>query len=334
MYYPILKNKLNELIALENTQVHNYIPIIELVSANRYRFDETSKIIEKIKHKNKIMIDIPNYFSNNQVIEKYSLLDPQKRFEYIQTFNDNIIPVISFYYTSELKESKKNNIKFFKLIFKNYSNFAIRLFTDTTYIRDDLEMFENIFLFYEDELKERIYLILDINENSEKIIREILNNYKLEKIILSGDILNENLTIKEKEENKNFNCTKIKNLILKKAAELNCEYSDYTVVDKIPKYNDEEKIEGFILYKPYLNYTLKNGDICKFVSNKAGDMTEYKKLCKEIINYPNFNPNHCKTCNDIYKLAHGEDLKYKAGATWKHRMITHHITTMVNLLNN
>ena len=48
MYYPILKNKMNEMKALENVQNNNFIPIIELVSANRLRYDEASKIFEKL----------------------------------------------------------------------------------------------------------------------------------------------------------------------------------------------------------------------------------------------------------------------------------------------
>ncbi|WP_457561483.1 beta family protein, partial [Caminibacter pacificus] len=277
------------------------------------------------------MIDIPNYLSNNKVIEKHNLLDPQKRFEFIQSFNDNIIPIISFHYTNNLKESKKNNIKFFKLIFKNYENFAIRLFTDTTYISEDKDIFENIMLFFEDEIKERSFLILDVNQKTKKDINSIIN-YNIKKTILINDILNNGSHQKEIEK-ENFYCLEINNSLLSLSKELKCEYGDYTVVDKIPKYEEDEK-KGFILYTPYLYYTTKSGNICKFKGKKAGDMSEYKRLCTQIVHHPDYEKDHCNTCKDIFKLYKGEDIKYKAGATWKHRMITHHITTMAELLND
>ncbi|WP_281952020.1 beta family protein [Nitrosophilus kaiyonis] len=340
MYYPILKNKTNEMLALENVKSHNFIPIIELVSANRMKYDEAKKIFEKIKHENTIMIDIPNYM-NNKVIDKYDLIDPRNRIDFFVNFkkeyNNNMIPILSFYYTDNMKKSIKDNITVLNGLLNEFDEIGIRILTDKTFKKDDIEILENIDIFMNGILK-KIYIILEFSQSTVNELKYFFDNFeidKFKKVIVTGEIHTADSFL----ENDELQCTLFKNKLLdlvhllkEKYSSKQIEYGDYTVVDKINQFEDEVR-EGPVFYVPFLRWTTKHGDICKYTAQTVGNMEQYKDLCKLIIKHPDFDQNHCSTCKDIYTLANGGDINYKAGGTWKHRMITHHITTMADYLD-
>lgn len=354
MYYPILKNKLNELKGLNDVDTSlDFIPILELTECKYEEFDKfvnyfASKIDAILLSKN-IYIDIPSYINNGVVIE-YSLNSAEEKFNFFLNLKKyfkvhyfrEFEPVISFDYSyGSQKESYKENIKFVKKIMNHFDNFSIRIFSDYVYKNNDIDLINQIYTFLGDEIEDICTLIIDTDEHTTSLVlstvESILADYKIKNIILCGEAFtpfNRNTTA--------YQCSRIENHHLKrmkyfkekfdnKDISVPLNYADYSLLDKIPSKVEIEEGKGF-LYYPFIKYTTEDGNLCMFTADHKGDYSQYQELCKRVkLEIKTFSTAHCSTCKFIDDVAEDKINKYKSGGTWKHRMVAHHITAVSKL---
>lgn len=352
MYYPVIKNKLNELKGLGDVKSNiASTPIFELVDC---KYDDLNKFITHSFSKtngylkeNNCFIDIPTY-TKNSVYEMYELNQPSSKFDFFVAiedyFNSNgyksFTPIISFDYNHKsIRSSIRKNIQFVKLIAEYFDNFAIRMFSDYSYKNDDINLADQVLSFYGDEILERCHFIFDTDSDTFShafnFAKELEEDELFTNIILLGESFNNKSRLKRENQHDILENLQIKRVDYFKehlSDKFNIEYADYTITDKIQSKIELEEGQGF-LYYPFINYTIENGNQCKFTAAEKGNYEQYEGLCQDIIKeISNFSSSHCEACEFIQNIANGEDgLKFKAGATWKYRMIAHHITMMAKL---
>jgi hypothetical protein len=357
MYYPIIKNKLNELKGLNDADPSlDFTPIIELTD-NKYETIEkfldmfTSKISNILCSKN-VFIDIPTYVSINDVIEDFSLNNADTKYNFflhIETYFKSkkfkeFSPVISFDYTyGNQRESYKENIKFVKKIINHFSTFAIRIFSDSSFKKDDIDLINQIYSFLGDEIQGKCTIIIDTDNHTVNevipVIKEITEEYSINQLIFAGEAF----LIKNRSST-SYECSRINNHHFKRVKSFtqtfsdkdisvgSINYADYTLLDKIQSKIEIDPEKGFSYY-PFIKYTTEDGNLCMFTADNKGDYEQYSELCIRIKkNIKHFSREHCTACAFIDDIALGIDgLKYKAGGTWKYRMISHHITSLAML---
>ncbi len=357
MYHPIIKNKLNEIKGYKQVECSlKNMPIIELTDIktddfetffNQLFSDDRQNSIYGILRTKKCYIDLPAYLYN-QIIDIFSLQNHKNKFDFFIKLNDIIkkkslhpfTPVISFDYSHDTRrESYKQNISFAKKIIDHFDNFAIRIFTDSFFKDDDYNLLWQLYDFLPQEMEQKATLIIDIDKSTEKLSMDTIGELekegvKIKKIILSGEVLKNNDRLStpftyDRLHNKHLERFKIIVDSFRDKSIFN--YSDYTLVDKIPSKIELEPDQGF-LYYPFIKYTTEDGNICMFTADNKGDYKQYKELCEKVIReIRSFDEKHCSTCSFIKDVADGKIEKFKAGSTWKYRMITHHITSMAKL---
>lgn len=348
MYQPILKNKLNELKGLNDVSFNKtFEPIIELVDLNKKNTveDIIKYLLEKIqdisKNKN-IYIDIPTYLYN-ELYDYFELVDVTNKYNFFlkikEIFDKNIYftPVISFDYSYESeKKSYKENIKFFKKMLNDFDNLAIRIFANETFSSSDEILLSQIYDFLGDELEDKhITLIVEVSKKNKSkifdVLKEITEEYKINQITLVGEAFNNDSrhpTLDVYDRIKNHHL--INFLEIQKSFDLNFVYSDYTLVDKIPNKIEIDPLKGF-LYYPFIKFTTEDGNMCYFSAESKGNYHQYQDLSKLVISkIKNYSVKHCSTCQFIEDVANGIFPKFRAGSTWKYRMIAHHISTMAD----
>ncbi|MGE4456904.1 MAG: hypothetical protein AB7E13_08200 [Arcobacteraceae bacterium] len=357
MYYPIIKNKLNELkgLALVNPSL-DFIPIIELVECKydgHQKFFENfmSKIASTLQTKN-ILVDLPTY-TNNEVISKFELDSAQNKFDFFEELKNYFlqkqykpfIPVISFDYSyGTQRECYKENLKFVKKISSCFSDgFAFRLFSDSSYKNDDKSLVNQAYAFLDESIIEKCHIIIDCDEYTFSevipIVKELTEDYPMVNLILAGEAFNGSL-----RKETSILCGRIKNhqldrvthmkhqFVLKDLPVKNINYSDFTLLEKIQSKIEIDPDKGF-LYYPFIKFTTEDGNQCMFTADSKGNYHQYEELCQRIRSHiKNFSRAHCETCAFIDDVAlMQKDLKFKAGSTWKYRMIGHHITALAML---
>ncbi len=351
MYQPILKNKLNELKGLNDVAlIKEFEPIIELTDLNKKETVENvikyliDKIPNIVKEKN-IFIDIPTYI-NNEVYKHFDLNIIENKHEFFlkikNIFIENKIyftPVISFDYSYENeKKDYKENIRFLKKMLKDFDKLAIRVFSNDIFKNNDEVLLSQIYDFLGDELSNKdITLILEVSKTNKSkildILKEITLEYTINRITLAGEAFNNDTrqyTVYGYDRIKNTHLLNF--LELKQNIAIDFIYADYTLVDKIPNKIDIDPQKGF-LYYPFIKFTTDDGNLCYFSANEKGNYHQYKDLCSLVISkITNYSINHCLTCKFINDVSLGNCEKFKAGGTWKYRMIAHHITTMADYL--
>lgn len=354
MYYPIIKNKLNELKGLESVNnAHNFIPIIELVECKydvpeRFFDSFMSKIISTLNTKN-VFFDLPSYI-DNEVINIFNLNNAQNKFDFFTVLEDYFfqkhhqpfIPVISFDYSyGTQRECYKENLKFVKKISSHFTNgFAFRLFSDSSYKNDDKALINQAYAFLDEDIIKKCYIIIDCDEHTFSevipIVKELTEDYPMANLILAGEAFNGST-----RKNTLISCDRIENYQLKRVLHMvhqfmlkdlpviNTHYSDFTLLDKIQSKIEIDPDKGF-LYYPFIKYTTEDGNLCMFTADVKGNYHQYEELCHRIkVNIKTFSREHCESCAFIDDVASKvADLKFKAGSTWKHRMIAHHITAL------
>lgn len=350
MYQPVVKNKLNELKGLNNvSKTTNFSPIIEITELNKKNTitQVLNYIVEKLEDiltKKNIYIDVPTYLENefykyfelDNIENKYELfLEAKNIFE---AKDCTFVPVISFDYSYDSeKKSYRENIKILKKIMKTFDNFALRIFSNDTFRKNDEILISQIFDFLGDELEEKnITVIIDINKKNRTYALEILDEtiyeYNINQITLIGEAFNNDSrapTANTYDRIKNhhlINFNNFKNFTDKKLV-----YGDYTLVDKIPNKIEIDPLKGF-LYYPFIKFTTEDGNMCYFSAKERGNYHQYQGLCDLVIKeIREYSEEHCTTCKFIKDVAEGKITKFKTGATWKYRMIAHHVTTMSKL---
>lgn len=348
MYQPILKNKLNELKGLNDVLLEkDFNPIIELTELNKkYKIEDVvqyliDKIPNTIKGKS-IYIDVPTYIYND-VYEYFELKNIENKHKLFLTIknltkdNMSFIPVISFDYSYENEKiSYKENIKFLKKMLKDFDNLAIRIFSNETFKNNDEILLSQIYDFLGEELSDKnITLIVEINKNNKiriiNLLEEITSEYKINQITLVGESFNNDSrlpTVDVYDRIKNIHLLNF--LDFKKSFDINLVYADYTLVDKIPSKIEIDPSKGF-LYYPFIKFTTDDGNMCYFSADAKGNYHQYKNLAQSVVSkITKYSQQHCSTCKFIKDVANGDCEKFKAGSTWKYRMIAHHITTMAN----
>ncbi|ALV24569.1 putative protein (beta protein domain) [Campylobacter iguaniorum] len=358
MYYPIIKNELNEIKAVKEVNSSlSYTPIIELVSSKtddldnffNSLFDSTKQnSICSILKDQEVYIDIPSYLEN-EIINNFNLKSGSEKYNFFEKLNEiaiekeykQIVPVISFdYFYDTQRKSNKENIEFFKKITNKFNKFAIRIYSNNIFKNNDNLLLWQLYDFMPDIMNNAIF-IMDIDNSTidyaKDTIKEINSEFDINKIIFAGEVLKNTPRIKtdfsyDRLSNKhldNFN-------ILKKSLDslnLDIEYADFTLTDKIPSKIDIDPDKGF-LYYPFIKYTTEDGKICMFSAGEKGKYEQYLDLCKNIIKeIRTFDILHCKACDFINDVANGNKNNFKAGATWKYRMIAHHITSMSHIFS-
>jgi len=348
MYHPVIKNKLNELKGLGSVKhTIQTKPIIELVECKYDNidkfFDNTFTKTQEYLANNECFIDLSQY-TNNDVIGMFELDDAQKKYNFFiqlrKYFESKeykpFTPVISFDYSHETqRKSFRDNIKLIRKIESNFEHFAIRIFSDATYISNDVDLLSQIFAFYDDELECDIILDTDklTTQPSLDIVKNLTNEKIQNNLILIGECFFNEHRIKT-----DGMCDHIKNHHLERfnyfcnsVSGANLSYADYTLTTKIQSKLELEEGQGF-LYYPFLNYTNSDGSMCKFTADTKGNYHQYQELCQRVIaNVSDFSVSHCDTCRFIQDVANDDIEKFKSGGTWKHRMISHHITSMAHL---
>lgn len=352
MYHPIIKNKLNEikgLNAVDNTQ--NFMPIIEMVDI-RYgdvnNFEKFTSKLENILKVKSVYIDLPTY-CDNEILEDFTLNNAETKYHFFIELQKHFeskdlksfIPVVSFDYSyGSQRESYKENMKFSKKIISHFNEFAIRLFSDSSFKTNDIDLITQIYVFLGDDIQDKCTIIVDtdLHTTNEVIptIEEISQDYKLKKLVIAGEAFEtQNKTKTE------YACNRIRNhhlrryehlkevLKTKNILETEIDYADYTLLDKIQSKIEVDVEKGFAYY-PFIKYTTEDGNLCMFTADKAGSYEQYEELCQRVKEkIRKFSSSHCETCTFINDVASGVDgLKYKGGGVWKHRMIAHHITTL------
>ena len=355
MYYPVLKNKLNELKGLNDVDTSlDFIPILELTDCKHEEFDKfvnsfASKIKTTLLNKN-IYIDIPSYLNNGVTIE-YSLDSADENFNFFINLESyfkvngfkEFKPIISFDYSyGSQKESYKENIKFVKKIMNHFDNFAIRIFSDYGYKNNDIDLINQIYTFLGDEIEDKCELIIDTDEFTTNevspTIESILEDNSIKNIILVGEAFSP-----FDRSNTSYQCSRIRNHHLKRLKYFKnifkdknivtpLSYADYSLLDKIQSKVEIEEGKGF-LYYPFIKYTTDDGNLCMFTADKKGDYIQYQELCRRVkLEIKKFSTTHCSSCGFINDVAEDKIDKFKSGSTWKHRMVAHHITAISKLL--
>jgi hypothetical protein len=352
MYYPVIKNKLNELKGLGDVKSKVVsTPIIELVDCKyddfnkfmKLSFDKTNGYLKE----NNCFIDIPTYLNNN-VYEMFELNSVDSKFNFFVAIENyfkekaykDFTPVISFDYNyRSIRTSIRKNIKFVKLIAEHFDNFAIRMFTDYSYKNDDINLTDQLISFYGDEILDRCHFILDTDSDTFShafnFTKELQEDELKMKVILLGVPFSNKSRLKRENQHDILENVQIRRVDYFREHlddDFEIEYADYTIADKIPSKIELEEGQGF-LYYPFINYTIDDGNQCKFTAAEKGNYDQYEGLCKDITEeISNFSISHCEACDFIKRVADKEkDIKFKAGATWKYRMIAHHITMMAKL---
>lgn len=354
MYYPIIKNKLNELKGLEAvSNALDFTPIIELVECkyeDPERFFEsfTSKIISTLNTKN-VFFDLPTY-TDNEVIDRLQLNNAQYKFDFFsllegyfdQKHYKPFRPIISFDYSNgNQRECYKENLKFVKKISSHFSDgFAFRLFSDSSYKNDDRALINQAYAFLDEDIIKKCSIIIDCDEHTFSevlsIVKELTEDYPMSNLILAGEAFNGSL-----RRTTDLPCDRIGNhqlkrleyikthLALKELPVVYVNYADFTLLDKIQSKIVIDPDKGF-LYYPFIKYTTEDGNLCMFTADAKGNYHQYEDLCQRIrINIKTFSREHCESCAFIDNVASKvDDLKFKAGSTWKYRMIAHHITAL------
>ncbi|MDX4069151.1 beta family protein [Aliarcobacter skirrowii] len=348
MYQPILKNKLNELKGLNNVSLNKGLnPIIELVDLNKkntvenvikYLMEKISNISEN-KH---IYIDTPTYLYN-ELYDYFGLEDIETKHKFFleikKIFDKEIdfTPVISFDYAYESeKKSYKENIKFFKKMLNDFDNLAIRIFANETFSSSDELLISQIYDFLGDELENKyITLIIEVSKKNKSkvlsLLKEITEEYTINQITLVGEAFNNDSrhsTAEVYDRIKNHHLLNF--LEIQKSLNSEFVYADYTLADKIPSKIEIDPLKGF-LYYPFIKFTTEDGNMCYFSAESKGRYEQYKSLCTSIIEkINNYSIEHCSTCKFIKDVSSGTIDKFRAGSTWKYRMIAHHISTMAD----
>ncbi|MGM0520448.1 MAG: beta family protein [Campylobacterota bacterium] len=350
MYTPIIKNKLNELKAIETLDEKVEIdPIFELFETKKESTLEDFKWLNKKTNtffkKRHAYIDLPTY-TFNDFIDSHKLTDPKSKVNFFkelkQYFDDEkftlFTPVISFDYSySTEQETDKNNLKYVNLLLKAFNKIAIRVFAYPLNRKDDFRLLNTIFALLDEDELENITLIIDTDQIPESEIldaAEIAINENANKIILAGEAFNYSNKFRT-----SYQCGRIKNKHLSYYKDLvekidyqKVAYADFTLLEKVQPTLDIDPDKGFAYY-PFIKYTTEDGNLCMFTADERGKYYQYKDLCDRVIyNIDNYNKSHCDACTFIYEVTIGEKSRYKAGATWKHRMIAHHITVMSTLV--
>ncbi|WP_172202039.1 hypothetical protein [Campylobacter sp. RM16188] len=357
MYYPIIKNKLNEIKGLKQalTKPIEVNPIIELVNAKTQDIDDfldtllsgkANGMLDIFQQK-KCFVDIPTYFSN-QFIGDLNLIDYQAKYNFFIKLSEkakeanlkDIVPVISFEYSLRTRrESIRQNRIFARKIIEAFDDFAIRLFQSDLFKQEDLDIFWELYDFLPDGI-EKATVIMDVsNSNMDYVINnieEITKQCNVKKIILAGESLKDS-----QKADTEFSFARLKNIHLSNFNVINNKfsgialgYADFTITDKIQSSIDIDGDKGF-LYYPFIKYATEDGNLCTFTANNRGNYEQYKELCQKIVNeIRNFSTLHCETCAFIKDVVSDKIESFKSGNIWKHRMIAHYIVTMSNLINN
>lgn len=347
MYYPVLKNKLNEIKALKNAyNKDTMIPIIEIVETKK---DIEEEFIDNLlksfpEGMKRFYFDIASYLDNHEIYEKFDLLDEEMRFNFIKNIYTKSkamgmdpVPVISFYYLNGTKkEAFRENIRLVKRMEREFDEFVIRLYPNQAFGTADGELIMSLYDFYEDELCSKVTMIIDTTSISDKgivdAINFIHNKMHIDGFVLVGE------TIKGVNGNKNGKYKHLKNnhlerfnKIKKDCSDSFIEYGDFSILDKKPSPLEIDPDKGFA-YFPYIKYTEPDGSICMFTAKEAGKYYQYKDVATNVSLHKGFSKDHCPTCTFIQKVSAGEVDKFKSGSVWKHRMITHHMVMMSELL--
>lgn len=357
MYYPIIKNKLNELKGLEAVNsALNFIPILEIVDCkyeDQEKFFDSfmSKISSTAKSK-KIFIDFPTY-ADNDALNVFELYYAQDKFDFLITLEQYFtskgympfIPVISFDYNySSQRESYKENIKLVKKISDHFSNgFAFRIFSDSSFKNEDKDLISQSYAFLDEDITEKCHLIIDCDKNifteAIPVIRELHDDgYHIKNIILAGEAYNGSIRIET-----GIFCDRIGNAQIKRVENIKTQlalndihidsinYADFSLLEKIQSKIEVDPDKGF-LYYPFIKYTTEDGNLCMFTADTKGNYHQYEELCRRVrANIHTFSDTHCDSCKFISDVAAGNIENFKAGSTWKHRMIAHHITALAML---
>lgn len=357
MYHPVIKNKLNELKGLNDVNINlEFTPIIEMIDCKyddimKMFVNTTSKITSILKNK-RVYIDLPTYVEN-EIIDIADMENSEDKIEFFKTLDayfktekfKDYIPVISFDYNYRTKKkSYKENISFINLIIENFDSFALRLFTNAdTYLDDDFALIKEMYNTFKDyDFKNKVTFIFDVDKTNISKVSETLNfilsKHKIIKLILVGEAYNNKSRMRT-----TYNFDRIKNHHLERVENLKkeflsnidqVEYADFALLDKIPSKIEIDPEKGF-LYYPFIKFTTEDGNLCMFTADEKGNYEQYQELCKRIIHeMRTFSTAHCSTCQFINDVAAGDHSKFKAGATWKYRMIAHHITSMSELFKS
>lgn len=357
MYYPIIKNKLNELKGLE--AVHsalNFIPILEIVDC-KYEdhekfFDSFMSKISSTSKNKRIFIDLPTY-TDNDALNMFELYYAQDKFNFLLTLEQYFIskgympfiPVISFDYSyASQRESYKENIKMVKKISAHFTDgFAFRVFSDSSFKNEDKDLISQSYAFLDEDIIEKCYLIIDCDKQTFSdtlpLIKELYDDeFPIKNIILAGEAYNG--SIKKETE---ILCGRIENIQLKRVQYIKTQlslhdihidsinYADFSLLEKIQSKIEIDPDKGF-LYYPFIKYTTEDGNLCMFTADTKGNYQQYEELCRRVMaNIHSFSVTHCDTCQFISDVAAGSIDSFKAGSVWKHRMITHHITALAML---
>ena len=356
MYYPIIKNKLNELKGINAVNLtQQFIPIFELIDN---KFDNLEKIFDSFTSKvdtllknRSVYIDIPTYLNNN-LYKSFNLNNSQSKFDFFKSLETyfknknykNFIPIISFNYSHDTDTTNyKENLRFVRYITEYFDQFAFRIFSDSSYESNDEYLINSIYSLMGRKLL-RASLIIDY-EHSEfnkliPLLKDISKECKIKTLIIAGEAFNNSI----KNKHNAYGCGRIKNIHLShfnnlkvtimkyKLAIDTIHYSDFSLLDKIQHKLEIKQDKGF-LYYPFIKFTTEDGNMCMFTANEKGNYVQYEDLCSVVItNIKTFDPKHCSTCRFIHDI-HNQvpSLKFKAGSVWKYRMIAHHITALSKL---
>lgn len=251
-----------------------------------------------------------------------------------------ITPVISFEYSGETRrESIRQNRIFARKVMEAFNNFAIRLFPSDLFKEEDLSIFWELYDFLPDKV-EKATVIIDVSNSSIDFVinnvEAIIRQSNVKKIILAGESLKDSqkldtglgFTRSANTHLSNFNRIK------RKFPSTPFGYADFTITDKVQSSIDIDSEKGFLHY-PFIKYTTEDGDLCTFTARNRGNYEQYRELCQRVTNeIGSFLSSHCGSCTFTKDVAMGNQHEsFKAGGTWKYRMIAHHITTVSNLIN-
>ena len=163
---------------------------------------------------------------------------------------------------------------------------------------------------------------------------------KINKFVLCGSIVqiqsSSFLSYEDEENDNNDGANIVKNILYRTYCDLlddnknlDLYYSDYTIDEKSALLDDNILITTFY---PVIKYTLKNGDIMVFKSSGRREFSKYPEIAQKISSMVEYRgEEHCEGCRYLKSISDGHN-NTGSPATWKLNMMTHHITTMAELI--
>lgn len=340
-YIPTLKYKeridIKAYKGLSEDLQESIVPLIEVFQPEKIRLenmDENKKFFINLGYD----LTFPEYVEALEVIHKT---------------HPNAIPVINsnHYFPSLSKKELVGTVK--RLNALNFKELAVKINNIRNfYIQDQIElaliMLDNI---------ESATFFLDVDyaykipnpDRLKNIFTNAIDEVKsriseeIDKFVLCGSIVqiqsSNFLSYEDEENNDNDGANIVENTLYRVYCDLlednkNLElyYSDYTIDEKNVLLDDDIFIPTFY---PVIKYTLKNGDVMVFKSGGQKNFDKYPEIARKIINSGKYiGESHCGGCKYIKVIASGTGSGNSTGnpATWKLNMMTHHITTMAELI--